>query len=77
MLHRLSQYLFRVLQFPSEVHAWISFVWQLSWVRDEMGELQSQKHGQKMSDMVLAKGPDTWIGITLQCFSTSRKITSI
>ena len=77
MLHHLNQYLFRVLQFPSEVHAWISFVWKPSWMRDEMGKLQSQKYEQKMSDLALARGPGTWIGIISQCFSTSRTITSI
>lgn len=77
MLHHLNQYLFRILQVPSEGHTCISFVWKLSWVTEEMEKMQSQRHGQKMYDLALVRGPGTWIGSISQCFSTSRTMTSI
>jgi len=59
------------------MHAWISCVWKLFWVRDEMEKLQSQKHGQKVSDLALARGPGTWVAIIPQYSSTYRTMTSI
>lgn len=70
MLRHLNQYLFRVLQLPFEVLAHIYFVWKVSWLREGMGELQSQKRGQKMSDLALT-------GIISQCFSASSTMTPI
>lgn len=77
MLHHLNQYLFRVLQLPFEVLVHIYFIWKVSWLREGMGELQSQKHEQKMSDLALTRGPGTWTSIISQCFSASGTMAPI